>query len=69
MTKAFKKGDNVTWRSQAGETHGKVVEVHTSDVEFLGKHRPASKDEPQYEVESAKSGHRALHHGGALKKV
>lgn len=69
MATTFKKGDNVAWNSQAGETHGKVVKVHTSDVDFMGKHRPASKDEPQYEVESAKSGHRAMHHGDALKKV
>jgi hypothetical protein len=41
---------------------------HVKDVEFLGKHRPASEDAPQYEVKSDKTGHSALHHGDALRK-
>ncbi|MBF7144865.1 MULTISPECIES: DUF2945 domain-containing protein [Pseudomonas] len=68
MTTHYKVGDSVTWRSQAGETHGKVTKVHVNDVEFMGKHRPASKDEPQYEVKSDKTGHSALHHGDALSR-
>lgn len=69
MSTHFKAGDNVAWNSQAGETHGKVTKVHVKDVEFMGKHRPASEDNPQYEVKSDKTGHSAMHHGDALRKV
>ncbi|MDU8429453.1 DUF2945 domain-containing protein [Pseudomonas syringae pv. actinidifoliorum] len=67
MTTAFKVGDAVSWHAEAGEVHGKVTNVHTKDVEFMGKHRPASRDDPQYEVKSDKTGYSAMHHEGALK--
>lgn len=66
---SFKVGDAVRWNSDVGEVRGKVVKVHTRDAEFMGKHRPASKDAPQYEVKSDKTGHLALHHGEALQRV
>lgn len=67
MSNAFKAGDAVGWDSEAGEVKGKVVKVHTKDLTFMGKHRPASADEPQYEVQSDQTGKHALHHGSALK--
>ncbi|MEE4692055.1 DUF2945 domain-containing protein [Pseudomonas alliivorans] len=69
MTTSFKVGDAVRWNSEAGEIRGKVTKVHVKDVEFMGKHRPASKDSPQYEVKSDKTGHLAMHHEDALQKV
>ena len=69
MTTSFKVGDAVRWNSEAGEIRGKVTNVHIKDVEFMGKHRPASKDSPQYEVKSDKTGHLAMHHEDALHKV
>lgn len=69
MTTSFKVGDAVRWNSEAGEIHGKVTKVHLKDVEFMGKHRPASKDSPQYQVKSDKTGHLAMHHEDALHKV
>ncbi|KPX32792.1 MULTISPECIES: DUF2945 domain-containing protein [Pseudomonas syringae group] len=69
MTTAFKVGDAVRWNSEAGEIHGKVTKVHVKDVEFMGKQRPASKDEPQFEVKSDKTGHLAMHHAEALKRA
>jgi len=69
MSSSFKVGDAVRWNSEAGEIHGKVVKVHTRDTEFMGRHRPATKDAPQYEVKSDKTGHLAMHHGDALKHV
>lgn len=67
MSTSFKVGDAVRWNSEAGEIRGTVVKVHTRDVEFMGRHRPASKDEPQYEVKSDKTGHLAMHHAAALQ--
>ncbi|MEE4921615.1 DUF2945 domain-containing protein [Pseudomonas alliivorans] len=69
MTTSFKVGDAVRWNSEAGEIRGEVTKVHVKDVEFMGKHRPASKDSPQYEVKSDKTGHLAMHHEDALHKV
>lgn len=69
MPHAFKVGDHVRWNSDVGHVVGKVTKVHTHDVEFMGRHRPASKDEPQYEVKSDKTGHSALHKEAALEKV
>ncbi|RMO82030.1 hypothetical protein ALQ33_00421 [Pseudomonas syringae pv. philadelphi] len=69
MSTSFKAGDAVRWHSEAGEIQGKITKVHVKDVEFMGKHRPASKDAPQYEVKSDKTGHSALHHEDALKPV
>ena len=69
MTTSFKVGDAVRWNSEAGEIRGKVTKVHVKDVEFMGRHRPASKDSPQYEVKSDKTGHLAMHHEDALHKV
>jgi hypothetical protein len=69
MSTKFKVGDAVHWNSEAGDIKGKVTKVHLNDVEFMGKHRPASKDEPQYEVKSDKTGHLAMHREAALKRI
>jgi hypothetical protein len=69
MNTKFKVGDAVHWNSEAGDIKGKVTKVHLNDVEFMGKHRPASKDEPQYEVKSDKTGHLAMHREAALKRI
>ena len=49
-----------------GKTHGKIVEKKTSDFELDGNTHRASKDEPQYVVESDKTGARAAHKASAL---
>ncbi|HAB03346.1 MAG TPA: DUF2945 domain-containing protein [Pseudomonas sp.] len=69
MSHTFKRGDHVRWNSEAGMIDGKVVKVHTEDVEFLGRQRHCSKDEPQYEVKSDKTGHLAMHKEEALHKA
>jgi hypothetical protein len=69
MSTKFKVGDAVHWNSEAGDIQGKVTKVHLKDVQFMGKHRPASKDDPQYEVKSDKTGHLAMHKEAALKRI
>jgi len=66
--KSFKKGDEVEWNSHGGKAVGKVVEKITSDTEAAGRTVKASKEEPQYLVESEKSGGTAVHKPGALKR-
>ena len=64
----FQKGDEVTWQSHGGEAVGKVKKKITSDTEAAGRQVRASKDEPQYLVQSEKNGGEAVHKPSALKK-
>ena len=64
MPRRFKVGDRVSWNSEAGRVSGKIVKVHTKDVNYKGYVHHASKDEPQYEIKSDKTDHVALHKGG-----
>jgi hypothetical protein len=65
----FRVGDHVTWNSEAGRVSGKIIKVHTKDVDYKGYKHHASEDDPQYEIKSDKTDHVAMHKGKALKKV
>lgn len=67
MTKRFKRGDRVSWNSEAGRVSGRIVRVHTKDVNYKGYVRHASKEEPQYEIKSDKTDHIAMHKGAVLR--
>jgi hypothetical protein len=67
MQKRFKLHDRVSWNSEAGRVSGRIVKVHTKDVNYKGYVHHASKDEPQYEIKSDKTDHVALHKGAALR--
>src|SRR5262249_14916963 len=67
MTKRFKVGDRVSWNSEAGRVSGRIVKVHTKDVNYKGYVHHASKEEPQYEIKSDKTHHGARHKGTALR--
>jgi hypothetical protein len=67
MPRRLKVGERVSWNSEAGRVSGKIVKVHTKDVNYKGYVHHASKDEPQYEIKSDKTDHVALHKGGVLR--
>ena len=67
MPKTFKRGDHVSWNSEAGRVRGKILRVHKKDVNYKGYVHPASPDDPQYEIKSDKTEHVALHKGRALR--
>ena len=67
--KRFKVGDHVSWNSEAGRVKGRIVGVHTKDVDYKGYTHHASRDEPQYEIRSDKTEHVALHKGSALRRI
>ena len=69
MTKSLRKGDKVEWDSSGGHSVGKVVKKVTSETHIKGHKIAATKDEPQYIVESDKSGKRAAHKPEALTKA
>ena len=62
------KGDQVEWSSHGNTTEGKVKKKITENTKAGGRKVKASKDEPQYLVESKKTGKDAVHKPGALKK-
>lgn len=68
MTKIFEVGDHVTWNSEAGHVSGRIVRVHRKDLIWKGYTHHASRDEPQYEIQSDKTDHVALHKGSALTR-
>jgi hypothetical protein len=69
MTKRFKVGDHVSWNSEAGRVSGRIIKVHTRDVDYKGHPRHANPEEPQYEIKSDKTDHIAMHKGAALERL
>lgn len=63
-----KSGDKVTWKSHGGTAEGKVVKKVTSQTSIKGHKVAASKDDPQFIVET-KEGKKAAHKPSALKKA
>lgn len=68
MAKTLQPGDKVEWNTSQGKTHGTVIRKQTSDTHIKGHRVAASQADPQYIVESDKSGERAAHKPDALKK-
>lgn len=66
--KKLHKGDKVEWNTSQGKTHGTVERKVTSETHIKGHKVAASKDDPEYIVKSDKSGKKAAHKPGALKK-
>ena len=58
----------MSWDTSQGETYGKVVRKQTSPTKIKGHEVAASKENPQYIVESDKSGKRAAHKPEELRK-
>lgn len=69
MAHPFKVGDHVSWNSEAGRVSGRIIKVHTADVNYKGYVHHASADDPQYEIQSDKTDHVAMHKGKALLRL
>ena len=67
MADNLKAGDRVSWKSHGGEAHGKVVKKQTSETHIKSHKVAASKEHPQYIVETDE-GKRAAHKAEALSK-
>ena len=68
MTKELHRGDKVEWDSSGGHSTGKVVKKLTAEMKIKGHKVAASKDNPEYLVETDE-GKRAAHKPEALKKA
>ena len=62
-----KAGDKVSWKSHGGTAHGKVAKKQTTPTKIESHKVAASKNEPQFIVETHE-GKRAAHKAGALSK-
>jgi hypothetical protein len=69
MSEAFKVGEHVGWNSEAGQVSGRIVRIHTQDFDWKGYTHHASAADPQYEIQSDKTDHLAVHKGAALHRV
>lgn len=67
MADDLKAGDKVKWNSPGGEALGKVVKKQTSETQIKGHKVAASKENPQFIVET-EEGKRAAHKPEALTK-
>jgi hypothetical protein len=67
--KTLKAGDAVKWDHSHGTTTGKVVRKLTRSTQIKGHKVAASPDNPEYLVESGKSGARAAHRPQELRKA
>ena len=67
MADNLKQGDKVNWQSHGGTAHGKVVKKLTGETKIKSHKVKASKDDPQYLVETDE-GKQAAHKPTALKK-
>lgn len=69
MSQQFHVGDHVRWNSEAGHVTGRITKVHTADAMYKGHLRRCSPEDPQYEIQSDKTDHIAMHKGAALQKI
>ena len=69
MPGAFRIGDHVSWNSEAGRVRGIIRKRISAPIKFKGYTVHASREEPQYLIESDKTDHLAMHKGSALRKL
>ena len=69
MAEDLRPGDEVEWNTSQGRTRGTVKKKLTARTRIKGHEVAASKDDPEYLVESRKSGKEAAHKPGALRKT
>ena len=68
MAKPVKVGDKVGWKSSGGSSTGKVVKKLTAPRMIKGHKVAASKNNPEYLVETGE-GKQAAHKASALTKA
>jgi len=68
MTQILKNGDKVEWLTSQGKTIGTVIKKLTEPIKIKGHVVAASEDNPEYLIESEKSGKQSAHKPETLKK-
>src|SRR5215470_9342294 len=65
----FRVGDHVSWNSEAGRVSGIIRKKINRPIKFKGYTVHASREAPQYLIESDRTDHLAMHKGSALRKM
>lgn len=68
MADKLHRGDKVEWKTSQGKTEGTVEKKLTGRTAIKGHTVAASPDDPQYLVRSEKTGAKAAHKPGALRR-
>lgn len=68
MGKELKKGDKVEWKASQGTVEGEVKRKVTKPTQIKGHKVAASPENPEYIVQSSKTGQFAAHKPGSLHK-
>jgi hypothetical protein len=63
------KGSKVAWQTAQGQTTGTVEKIVTKPTKIKGYTAKASPEQPEILVRSGKTGARAVHKPGSLKRV
>jgi hypothetical protein len=66
--KSFRRGERVEWETSQGTTRGRIVRKLTKPTSIKRHPVAASPANPEYLVESEKSGERAAHRPDALRR-
>lgn len=66
-SEGFSQGEHVQWETSQGTTTGTVKKKLTSETDIKGHTAKASKEDPQYLVESDSTGKEAAHKPDALE--
>lgn len=66
--KNLSPGDDVTWSSHGQKVEGTVKKKIDKRTKAAGRTVDASEEDPQYKVESARTGGTAVHKPEALRK-
>ena len=69
MPKMFRRGDHVEWNSEAGTVRGVIIKKVVSNTRIKGYVHHASREEPQYLIQSDKTDHVAIHKAKALRHI
>jgi hypothetical protein len=68
-TKRLRRGDHVSWNSEAGRARGRIRRAVVAPTKFKGYTVYASTNEPQYEIKSDTTDRIAMHNGSSLAKL
>ena len=69
MSDNLKTGDTVEWKTPQGKTSGTIKKKLTAPIEIKGHHVAASKENPEFLVETEQSGKQSAHKPESLIKA
>ena len=69
MKTKFNIDDKVSWKYEKGTATGVIKKIHTSEFPFNGQTHYATSDNPQYEIQSDRTGNLAVRKAHSLSII